>query len=219
MIKNIIFDFDGVIVDSEILAAKAYANYFNKLGYTLEEEEFYIYSGMKTFEVIDILTAKYNIIDKNKFTKEIFENISEIFSNQLKPVFGIKKYLQKLNKEIYIGSNSNKERIIQGLKIVGLDNFFKINNIYSFDMVENPKPYPDIYLKILNDNFLNINETIIIEDSEIGVKAAKSAGIKVFGLTAGKHWNLNKNLSGLYDNGAKDVFDNYDEVDKAVEGL
>ena len=63
MIKNIIFDFDGVIVDSEILASKAYAKYFKDLKYPLNEEQFYNYAGMKTIEVIDILTKKYQISD------------------------------------------------------------------------------------------------------------------------------------------------------------
>ena len=59
MIKNIIFDFDGVIVDSEVLASKAFANYFNNKGYSLREEQFYNFAGMKTVEVIDILSEKY----------------------------------------------------------------------------------------------------------------------------------------------------------------
>ena len=75
MIKNIIYDFDGVIVDSEILASKAYAKYFNDLGYSLLEKEFYNYAGMKTIEVIDILTQKYKIKDKLKFSDDIFKII------------------------------------------------------------------------------------------------------------------------------------------------
>ena len=67
MIKNIIFDFDGVIVDSEVLASKAFARYFNKLGYSLKEENFYDFSGRKTVDVINILSSKYKIKDKDKF--------------------------------------------------------------------------------------------------------------------------------------------------------
>ena len=60
MIKNIIFDFDGVIVDSEVLASKAFSIYFKKLGYSLKEEVFYDFAGMKTVEVINILSNKSN---------------------------------------------------------------------------------------------------------------------------------------------------------------
>ena len=68
MIKNIIFDFDGVIVDSEVLASKAFSKYFKKFGHSLEEEQFYKYAGNKTVEVINLLSAKYNIENKKKFT-------------------------------------------------------------------------------------------------------------------------------------------------------
>ena len=64
MINNIIFDFDGVIVDSEVLASKAFVKYFNNLGYSLKEDQFYKYAGNKTVEVINLLSQKYKI-EKN----------------------------------------------------------------------------------------------------------------------------------------------------------
>ena len=105
---------------------------------------------------------------------------------------------------------------MNGLKFVGLDKFFLSNQIYSFDMVQKPKPDPDIYLKVLKIIF-NIEETIIIEDSGVGVKAGTSAGVKVFGLTAGKHWHLNRDKNELFDNGALNVFSDYESLSKAIE--
>ncbi len=219
MIKNIIFDFDGVIVDSEVLASKAFAKYFKKFGYSFKEEQFYKYAGNKTVEVINLLSAKYNIENKKKFTNEIFEIVSEVYSKDLKLVHGVKEYISKSDRNHYIGSNSNKDRILDGLKIVGLDKAFLRNQVYSFDMVEKPKPNPDIYLKILDDNSLNREETIIIEDSGVGVKAATSAGVRVFGLTAGKHWHTNRNNNELFDNGALNVFSDYKSLSEAIEEL
>ena len=92
MIKNIIFDFDGVIVDSEVLASKAFAKYFSKIDYTIKEEQFYKYAGNKTVDVIDLLSAKYKIEDKEKFTNDIFEIVSEIYSKDLKLVDGVKRF-------------------------------------------------------------------------------------------------------------------------------
>ena len=190
MIKNIIFDFDGVIVDSEVLASKAFAKYFSKFDRSIKEEQFYKYAGKKTVEVIDLLSAKYKIENKEIFTNEIFDIVAEVYSRDLKLVDGAKDYISKSNRDHFIGSNSNKDRIMDGLKLVDLDKIFLSEHVYSFDMVERPKPDPDIYLKVLNDNSLNIQETIIIEDSGVGVKAASSAGVRVFGLTAGKHLSL-----------------------------
>ena len=58
MIKNIIFDFDGVVVDSEVLASKAFSKYFSKFDKSIKEEQFYKYAGKKTVQVIDLLSSK-----------------------------------------------------------------------------------------------------------------------------------------------------------------
>ena len=219
MIKNIIFDFDGVIVDSEVLASKAFAKYFSKFDRSIKEEQFYKYAGKKTVEVIDLLSAKYKIENKEIFTNEIFDIVAEVYSRDLKLVDGAKDYISKSNRDHFIGSNSNKDRIMDGLKLVDLDKIFLSDHVYSFDMVERPKPDPDIYLKVLNDNSLNIQETIIIEDSGVGVKAASLAGVRVFGLTAGKHWHSNRDKNELFDNGALNVFSDYISLGKAIEEL
>ena len=219
MIKNIIFDFDGVVVDSEVLASKAFSEYFSKFDKSIKEEQFYKYAGKKTVEVIDLLSAKYKIENKEKFTNEIFDIFAEVYSKDLKLVDGAKDYISKSERNHFIGSNSNKDRILDGLKLVDLDEFFLRDQVYSFDMVKRPKPDPDIYLKVVNDNSLNIEETIIIEDSGVGVKAANAAGVRVFGLTAGKHWHSDRDTNELFDNGALNVFSDYESLGKAIEEL
>ena len=219
MIKNIIFDFDGVIVDSEVLASKAFSKYFSKFYQSIKEEQFYIYAGKKTVEVIDLLSAKYKIENKEKFTNEIFDIVSEVYSKDLKLVDGAKDYIGKSDRNHFIGSNSNKDRILDGLKLVGLDKLFLSDQVYSFDMVKRPKPDPDIYLKVLKDNSLIREESVIIEDSGVGVKAATAAGVRVFGLTAGKHWHSDRDTNELFDNGALNVFSDYESLGKAIEEL
>ena len=72
MIKNIIFDFDGVLVDSEILVAKAYVKYMKNFGIeSLDEKQFANFAGKKTVQVIEILSQKYSIKDKEKFYTDI----------------------------------------------------------------------------------------------------------------------------------------------------
>ena len=164
MIQKRIFDFDGVKVDSEVLASQA-------------------------------------------------------VSENLKLVDGAKDYISKSDRNHFIGSNSNKDRILDGLKLVGLDKFFLSDQVYSFDMVKRPKPDPDIYLKVLNDNSLFREESVIIEDSGVGVKAATAAGVRVFGLTAGKHWHSDRDTNELFDNGALNVFSDYESLGKAIEEL
>ena len=140
MIKNIIFDFDGVIVDSEIIASRAFTNYLNNKGHNLKEEELYCFAGMKTVQVIEILSEKYKIDDKNKFSDDIFELVSQVYSKDLMLVEGFKNFISNSYRNHFIGSNSTKDRIIEGLKIVDLSKNFSNDKIYSFDMVKNPKP-------------------------------------------------------------------------------
>ena len=217
MIKNIIFDFDGVLVDSEILAAKAFAKYMNKYDIKIDENEFANFAGKKTVQVIDILSQKYSIKDQEKFFTDIMETASYIYNNELIAVEGVCNFLHNTKLSLYIGSNSTKDRIISGLHKVELNKYFKPDKIYSFDLVGKAKPDPDIYLKAIVDNNLNKNETIIIEDSLVGVKAGANAGVKVIGLTAGGHWHEGRDKKELLDAGAFTVTNNYIKVQEIIE--
>ena len=217
MIKNIIFDFDGVIVDSEVLASKAFAKYFIEKGYNVNEIDFYQYAGMKTVQVIDEVVKKYDVKDKNKFKDEIFDIALDYYENDLELIAGIKKFLERSKCSHFIGSNRNKDSIIDGLERVNLLEFFKTDKIYSFDMVKNPKPAPDIYLKAVEENNLINNETVIIEDSLVGVTAALAAGIKVVGITAGSHWHSSRNVNELLVNSDVMITNNYNNLDQILE--
>ena len=219
MIKNIIFDFDGVLVDSEILVAKAFSKYMQELGIKTNEKEFANLAGKKTVEVIDILSEKYSLKDKQKFFDDIMNIASNIYKKELKKIVGVEKFLEKSNHNLYIGSNSLKDRILDGLKRVGLEKYFNSNQIYSLDLVDNPKPHPDIYLKAVNDNDLIIDETIIIEDSVVGVNAGKNANIKVIGLTAGGHWHTDRDEKELINAGAIATANNFNKIEEIIESL
>ena len=219
MIKNIIFDFDGVIVDSEILVAKAFSKYMQELGIKTNEKEFANLAGKKTVEVIDILSEKYSLKDKQKFFDDIMNIASNIYKKELKKIVGVEEFLKKSKHNLYIGSNSMQDRILDGLKRVGLEKYFNSNHIYSFDLVDNPKPHPDIYLKAVNDNDLIIDETIIIEDSVVGVNAGKNAKIKVIGLTAGGHWHTDSDEKELINAGAIATANNYNKIEEIIESL
>ena len=217
MIKNIIFDFDGVLVDSEILVAKAFAKYMQNFGIDIDEKEFASFAGKKTVQVIDILSKKYSIKDQEKFFTDIMEIASNIYKKELTTVKGAYDFVSNLKFNMFIGSNSMKERIIDGLQRVKLNKYFKPEQVYSFDLVDNPKPDPDVYLKALEDNNLIKTETIIIEDSAVGVMAGVAANVKVIGLTAGGHWHEKRDEKELLEAGAFAVTNDYKKVFKLIE--
>ena len=217
MIKNIIFDFDGVLVDSEILVAKAFAKYMKTFGISIDDKEFANYAGKKTVEVIASLSEKYSIKNPQKFFDDIMDIASNIYKNELTIVNGVDEFLDEISLNLFIGSNSIKKRIIDGLNKVKLNKYFKPNQVYSFDLVDNPKPHPDVYLKAIEDNQLKKHETIIIEDSVVGVKAGCSADVRVIGLTAGGHWHENRDEKDLLEAGAIDVTNNYKKIKNIIE--
>ena len=219
MIKNIIFDFDGVLVDSETIVLKAFSKYMQEYRIKINEKELANLVGKPTVVVIDILSEKYSPEVKKKFSDDIMNIASNIYKKELKKIVGVEEFLEKSNHNLYIGSNSLKDRILDGLKRVGLEKYFNSNQIYSLDLVDNPKPHPDIYLKAVNDNDLIINETIIIEDSVVGVKAGQGAKVKVIGLTAGGHWGENRDEKELINAGAIATANNYNKIQEIIESL
>jgi len=217
MIKNIIFDFDGVLVDSEILVAKAFAKYMQSFGIEVDEKEFASLAGKKTVQVIDILSKKYSIQDQQKFYRDIMDIASNIYKKELTSIKGAYDFVSNLKLNIFIGSNSMKERIIDGLQRVNLDKYFQPKQVYSFDLVDKPKPDPDIYLKAIEENNLIKAETIIIEDSAVGVMAGVAAGVKVIGLTAGGHWYEERDEKELLEAGAFAVTNDYKKIIELIE--
>jgi len=212
MIKNIIFDFDGVLVDSEMLVGKAFCKYFMLRNIIFTEKDYSFYAGKKTVQVIDELSQKFKINEKKEFFDDIMNIAQDIYSKDLTPVEGAKNFLEDNNFNYLIGSNSVKKRILFGLKKVNFEKFIEDDKVFSFDMVENGKPYPDIYLKSIKTFNLDKDETVIIEDSAVGVEAGFNAGIKVFGLTAGGHWHSERQTKELIDAGAYRIVDSYKNI-------
>ena len=212
MIKNVIFDFDGVVVDSESLIAKALSDYLANRDINFQEKDFFKLAGNKTIEIVSILSDRFNIKDEDKFYNDIMILSKDLYENKLKPVSGIEKFLMNTKHKRLIGSNNTKPRILDGLKKIRLDHYFESNYIYTFDLVGIPKPDPAIYIRAIENSKINVDETVIIEDSCIGVKAGVAAGIKVIGLTSASHWYEGRSAQELYDVGAYEVVKNYDDM-------
>ena len=219
MIKNIIFDFDGVLVDSEMLVAQSFCLYLCERNIQFTENDFSEFAGKKTVQVISELSAKFNIDNEQGFFNDIMQIANEIYVNELTPVPGALEFLESTVYNCFIGSNSGKERVVSGLQKVKLDKFFAVNKVFSFDMIGKPKPEPDIYLAVINTNNLNKEETIILEDSVVGVMAGVASGVKVVGVTAGGHWYKNRSTQELLDAGAFVLIDNYKKLHIEINKL
>jgi HAD superfamily hydrolase (TIGR01509 family) len=180
-IEQIIFDCDGVLVDSEIVAAEVMVPVLKSLGQIIEIP-YYLsnYSG-KTFRTI------FNDIDIDTRIDIdlLIKNIEERVYRDIKAVEGIANVIKGLNLPMAVVSNSSMDQINTALTATNLGLHF--NDLFSSNMVKNPKPSSDIYLYAAKKLSRNVKECLVIEDSKSGVTAALGAGMHVIGFCGGKH--------------------------------
>lgn len=172
-----IFDFDGVIVDSVESLYGVYLDFLKEFGIDGNKEEFNLLNGPKLTEIVSYLKKKYSIKnDEVELLNTYGEMLSSIYKNS-KLIDGIEEILNlaKVNNiKIALASSSKKEEIESVLNTYKLDVFF--NFIITGDDVEIAKPSPEIYNAVKNK--YPKHDYFVIEDSENGVKAAISAGMK-----------------------------------------
>ena len=188
--KFIIFDFDGVILDSENSHFIAFNEGLKNLNINISEDEYYSkYISLDDRGVITNVVNDKNISVTNEEIDMIIKNKNDYFESRLidnsKLFPGVEELIIQLSKNfvLSIGSGANRSEIIKTLKNNNIYDYFEI--IVSADEVNNPKPNPETYNRVLdniNTDF-NINEIIVIEDSPGGIEAAKSAGLKCIAIT------------------------------------
>ena len=188
--KIIIFDFDGVILDSENSHFIAFNEGLKNLNINISEDEYYSkYISLDDRGVITNVVNDKNISVTNEEIDMIIKNKNDYFESRLidnsKLFPGVEELIIQLSKNfvLSIGSGANRSEIIKTLKNNNIHDYFEI--IVSANEVNNPKPNPETYNRVLdniNTDF-NINEIIVIEYSPGGIEAAKSAGLKCIAIT------------------------------------
>ena len=178
----IVFDCDGVLVDSEILSNQILRDRLAFYGLDLSLEQV-----IETF-VGRSMTKVQSIAEKllNKPLPDDFLNLLQIdtfkvFETDLKPVKNIRDVLVKLrdsNVKFCVASSGNFEKMDVTLSLTGLKNFFD-NRIFSASQVSRGKPYPDLFLYAADQMQVEPARCLVIEDSVPGVQAAVSAGMEV----------------------------------------
>ena len=184
----LIFDFDGVIADSEVLSNVVLADIVTALGLpTTLEDSYARYMGKRPDDLVAAIEADLGRPLPERFNDSFQRETLDRFRRDLVPVPGVGDYIETfrhLNK--CIASSSSPERLDTCLEILELRDVFA-PHVYSASMVERGKPYPDIFLHAASTVGIEPNRCVVIEDSASGVKAAIAAGMQVIGLTAASH--------------------------------
>lgn len=204
-IKAVLFDMDGLMIDSEPFHYQAFNEVIEKYGKHLtQEENNQRYIGLSDEDEARDMVVRFNLpISSQELVQQKQVILRQILKNQVSPQPGLLDLLKKLDDDGYktaIASSSSLEvikTIIDGLKISAL-----IDEYASAQQVERGKPAPDIYLLAVKKLGVDPSECLVLEDAPRGVEAGKSAGMSVFAIpssaTKGEDFSMaDKVLSSL----------------------
>jgi HAD superfamily hydrolase (TIGR01509 family) len=216
----IMFDCDGVLVDSEIIASAVDAELFTRLGYEITPDQVTRrFAGLTAKAIAEIVEAELGRPLPDAFFAEHQEELDRRLAAELKAVPGIHDLLDRLDGPRCICSNSSGARLKISLEKTRLYDRFK-PYIYSAVEVGNyePKPAPNVYLHALKAFGVPAREALVVEDSVFGIAAARAAGARVVGFTGGAHtWPGHADL--LTEAGAETVIRRFSDLPKVAEAF
>ena len=181
MIKAVIFDMDGLIIDSEEISYACYNSLLEKENLTLSKELYTQFLGKSVENGFHLIEDNYHIhIDVEKALiefKDIMQKMVEERGVPLKDgLIELLDYLQDNNYKTIIATSSNLTRVHQ---LLDNEIFSRFDDIICGDEVTNGKPNPEVFLRACEKLGVQANEAIVLEDSEAGIQAAHNANIPV----------------------------------------
>ncbi|MEU7053172.1 HAD family hydrolase [Streptomyces lavenduligriseus] len=184
----VIFDNDGVLVDSEPISNRLLAGYLTELGHpTSYEDSVRDYMGSAMHRVHDLVLERTGRRLPEDFDEVFHARVFAAFERELRPVPGVTDVLEKLAADgvpYCVASSGSHERIRVGHRTTGLDRWFTDERIFSSEDVGRGKPAPDLFLYAAERMGVAPGRCVVVEDSPLGVQAAVAAGMDVYGFTA-----------------------------------
>jgi HAD superfamily hydrolase (TIGR01509 family) len=180
----VIFDCDGVLVDSEPLTNKVYVQMLGEFGYQVNADQYlHEFSGTYVRDRVEVTSQRLNWSPPIDFLSTFNERLSVVTENELQPIVGIQSLIESLSMPVCVASNGSRKEITLRLKITKLTDYFG-EAIFSGMEVPRPKPEPDVFLAAAKAFDISPDRCVVIEDSVPGVTAAVRAGMKVYGHAA-----------------------------------
>jgi HAD superfamily hydrolase (TIGR01509 family) len=202
----IIFDCDGVLIDSEVLSCHCLSEVLAGYGIDLGlDQALELFLGRSTTAVLDHYEALGRPIPK-QFSAELSAGVRAAFLSALCPIEGVSAVLEGLQIPHCVASSSDFDRVSFSLSLTGLAPHFD-SRLYTAQMVERGKPAPDLFLYAAERMQADPRRTLVIEDSISGVLAGKAAGMTVWGFVGGSHYQSRDGKAILLAAGADRVFE------------
>ncbi|WEO96083.1 HAD family hydrolase [Streptomyces sp. FXJ1.172] len=184
----VIFDNDGVLVDSEPISNRYLAAYLTELGHpTSYEDSIRDYMGSAMHRIHELVLERTGQRLPDDFDDVFHARVFAAFERELQPVAGVAGVLEKLAADgvpYCVASSGSHARIRVGHRTTGLDRWFAQERIFSSEDVGRGKPAPDLFLHAAARMGVAPQRCVVVEDSPLGVQAAVAAGMDVYGFTA-----------------------------------
>lgn len=210
-LKGVLFDFDGVVLDSMKQHAVAWKYAFKQQGIEITEHDIYLMEGMGVQAVVENVCRKYDL--SNKKALQLMDVKIEYYNENMQVLFydgffELLDFLKSQNIKMAVVTGGHRGRIIPFAEKY-LDGYFE--GFVCSDDVTNTKPSPEPYLKGLEKLGLNPEECLVIENAPLGIKAAKTASIKTIAIetTLGKEYLKEADL----------MVQSFSEIREAIENL
>lgn len=208
MIKGVIFDMDGVLVDNSAIHVEAFVEWCRRRNVAFAPEDLKNLFGLGNDDILRVILNNENLTKEeiDLYANEKEAIYREMFETTIEPMGGLVVLLKQLKErgvKIAVGSSGMRKNVNFVLERCGITSYF--DAIADGDMVVKAKPDPEVFLKAASLLGLEPAECLVFEDSFAGVKAARAAGMKVVVLTT----TYAAELHGDYD----DLIADFTEID------
>jgi HAD superfamily hydrolase (TIGR01509 family) len=186
-IDLVIFDCDGVLIDSEVISANMLIAELK--GYGVEMDMTFVsrhFLGRSYPVVLKEVREQFGVQLPAQFETDYRRRLLDAFARDLKVMPGASEVIGRLARPFALATSSSPERVAQSLRLTGLDALFG-PHVFTASMVPRGKPAPDLFLHVAKVFGADPGRCLVLEDSLNGVRAGLAAGMQVWRFTGGSH--------------------------------
>jgi HAD superfamily hydrolase (TIGR01509 family) len=208
----VIFDCDGVLVDSEPISLARLTAGLNRIGVPIDVETVRArFAGTSMASIMGHIANDYGIAAPDGFVEAVKADTLRAFDGELRAMAGVAAAVAALGLPSCVASSSDPVRLRHSLGLTGLLPLFE-GRIFSSTQVARGKPAPDLFLHAAAAMGAAPEACLVIEDSVPGVTAARAAGMRVVGFSGGGHWGHDPLAADLSQAGAARIFRDYGDL-------
>ncbi|GJD64970.1 HAD family hydrolase [Methylobacterium frigidaeris] len=213
----VIFDCDGVLVDSEPISLVRLTENLQRIGVPIDLDTVARrFTGTSMTSIMAHIADDYGVPTPKGFVDAVRADTLRAFDAELTAIAGAAAVLETMRERRCVASSSDPQRLRHALSLTGLLPHFD-DHVFSAAMVARGKPFPDLFLYAAGQMGVAPEDCVVIEDSVPGVTAARAAGMPVLGFCGGGHWAHDRAGADLLAAGAVRVFDEFTDLPHLLE--